>query len=469
MGLAPGLLGASRIQRASSSAGLSANGTAFPSSANQHIYVGVMDGTDIPRATRVMHDRAVLAGLGRVVLGDVGQKLVRSIVDVAVASEERLVFEGGPVLKPPLVQDPDVRKPVAYDGKIVDTKKAIPSLSRQERVRLDIMIAAQKTALAPEAARLRGAADQKVAEHLVKTTGVAIEEALHQVALRHVGLLPPELELEFDDGALGVVAVKDVMAQPGKYVDETLADPLEGISYGRCKAKVMWGDSGQLIVHSFAHGGAVYRLVHNEATLRALIAATDSDAVASAVISNFEPDALPLDAQERLLKATAKKANVNIKTVRQMLKDAVAHRRAKERAERQSARKAFDERARMDCPASDAPVQDVAMRIDTILAAVVPSSPDKLPMRGLDGRLAAIRTQSLPEEYFHELHDADDDVDDSDHGTQAKKPAPPGLTLTTVDHNNEIAMLVENHIRIEKEDKDGTWRKSAFRSRIATL
>ena len=459
VGLAPGLLGAARIQRASSSAGLSANGTAFPSSANQHIYVGVMDGTDIPRATRVMHDRAVLAGLGRVVLGDVGQKLVRSIVDVAVASEERLVFEGGPVLKPPLVQDPDVRKPVAYDGKIVDTKKAIPSLSRQERVRLDIMIAAQKTALAPEAARLRGAADQKVAEHLVKTTGVAIEEALHQVALRHVRLLPPELELEFDDGALGVVAVKDVMAQPGKYVDETLADPLEGISYGRCKAKVMWGDSGQLIVHSFAHGGAVYRLVHNEATLRALIAATGSDAVASAVIGNFEPDALPLDAQERLLKATAKKAKVNIKTVRQMLKDAMAHRRAKERAEKQSARKAFDERARMDCPASDAPVQDVAMRIDTVLAAVVPSSPDKLPMRGLDGRLAAIRTQSLPEEYFHELHDADDDVDDSDHGTQAKKPAPPGLTLTTVEHNNEIAMLVENHIRIEREDKDGTWRE----------
>ena len=107
------------------------------------------------------------------------------------------------------------------------------------------------------------------------------------------------------------------------------------------------------------------------------------------MIGNFEPDALPLDAQERRLKATAKKANVNIKTVRQMLKDAMAHRRAKDRAEKQSAREAFDERVRMDCPASDAPVQDVAMWIDTVLAAVVPSSPDKLPMRGLDGRLAA--------------------------------------------------------------------------------
>ena len=119
------------------------------------------------------------------------------------------------------------------------------------------MIAAQKTALAPEAACLRGAADQKVAEHLVKTMGVAIEEALHQVVLRHVRLLPPELELEFDDAALGVVAVKDVMAQPGKYVDETLADPLEGISYGRCKAKVMRGDSGQLIATPSPTGGSV--------------------------------------------------------------------------------------------------------------------------------------------------------------------------------------------------------------------
>ena len=63
------------------------------------------------------------------------------------------------------------------------------------------------------------------------------------MALRHVGLLPPELELEFDDSALGVVAVKDVMAQRASTSARRLADPLEGISHGRCKAKVMWGDA----------------------------------------------------------------------------------------------------------------------------------------------------------------------------------------------------------------------------------
>ena len=459
--LAPGLSSAARIRRASSSAGLSANGTKFPSSSGQHVLAAVKDGDDIPRATRVMHERAMLAGLGGLVLGKVGQMLERSIVDIAVASPERLVFEGPPVLKPPLMQDPEVRKPVAYEGRIIDTKKAIPNLSRQERVQLDMMIDAQKKALAGEATRLRAAADQKIAEHLVKTTGLTIETALRQVALRHVGLLPPELELEFDDPVLGVVTVKDVMAQPSKFVDETLADPLEGVGYGRGKAIVLRGVGGDLIIHSFAHGRTIYRLVHNEATLQALIAATGSDAVVSTVISNFNPDALPLDAQERLLKATAKKAGVGIKIVRQMLRDAVARRKAEERAEKQSAREAFDERARMYVPKLDAPVQEVATRVDALLAAVKPSSPDKLPMRRIDGKLASIKVQSLPEDDFHEL--SDDDDDDAGDGAggkeRAQKPAPATLLLVTLENNNEIAMLVEDHIRIEKKDADGNRRE----------
>ena len=69
----------------------------------------------------------------------------------------------------------------------------------------------------------------------------------------------------------------------------------------------------------------MYRLIHSEATLRALIVATDSDAVASAVTA-IRTRRASAYVQERLLKATAKKANVNIKVVRQMPKDAMAHR-----------------------------------------------------------------------------------------------------------------------------------------------
>ena len=55
-------------------------------------------------------------------------------------------------------------------------------------------------------------------------------------------MLFPDVELEFDH--LGIVTVGAVLADPDRYVGETLADPLEGIDYGRCKAMVMRGDDG---------------------------------------------------------------------------------------------------------------------------------------------------------------------------------------------------------------------------------
>ena len=85
-------------------------------------------------------------------------------------------------------------------------------------------------------------------------SGVPMPSARRQVRARHRGVLLPDLELDFDD--LGAVTVAKVLADPDKFVGETLADPLEGVDYGRCKAKVMRAADGALVIHSFAHGGA---------------------------------------------------------------------------------------------------------------------------------------------------------------------------------------------------------------------
>jgi hypothetical protein len=69
-------------------------------------------------------------------------------------------------------------------------------------------------------------------------------------------ILPPELELEFDN--LGTCTVADVITNPDKYVGETLADPIEGIEYGRNKAMVLRRGDGTLWINSFAHGGIKY-------------------------------------------------------------------------------------------------------------------------------------------------------------------------------------------------------------------
>ena len=63
-------------------------------------------------------------------------------------------------------------------------------------------------------------------------------------------------------------SVAEVLADPASFIGETLSDPLEGPSYGRCKAMVMEDDGGGLFVHSFAHGGMGYRLMLDENMLR---------------------------------------------------------------------------------------------------------------------------------------------------------------------------------------------------------
>ena len=45
------------------------------------------------------------------------------------------MFEGGPILVPPLAQDPEIRRPVATKGGALDTFGACPPLDGAIRVR----------------------------------------------------------------------------------------------------------------------------------------------------------------------------------------------------------------------------------------------------------------------------------------------------------------------------------------------
>ena len=69
--------------------------------------------------------------------------------------------------------------------------------------------------------------------------------------------------LPFDDPELAGCTVADVLADPERYEGETLADPLEGVDYGRCSAMIMRRDDGTPWIHSFAHGRTVYELKYD--------------------------------------------------------------------------------------------------------------------------------------------------------------------------------------------------------------
>ena len=79
----PELAKAARIERASTSAGLTntATGARFPDSGGLHFYLHVTDAADIPRATRALHDRCALAGYGWTIMSDAARSCtVRSSI-----------------------------------------------------------------------------------------------------------------------------------------------------------------------------------------------------------------------------------------------------------------------------------------------------------------------------------------------------------------------------------------------------
>jgi hypothetical protein len=146
----PELQGAARLVRSSTSAGLSRSdtGAAIPGSDGVHIYVIAKDGPDAVRFLTTLHERCWLKGLGWKTLGAAAQLLNRSIVDRMVGQSGRLVFEGGPVLVPPLVQDKACRRPVATPGRLLDTSM-LRELSIVERARLNELIAKENARLKP--------------------------------------------------------------------------------------------------------------------------------------------------------------------------------------------------------------------------------------------------------------------------------------------------------------------------------
>jgi hypothetical protein len=254
----PGLAGAARVHRRSTSAGLyhAPTGKKLGGSSNCHVYVMVKDGSDSKRTLETLRDRLWLAGYGYFVVGRIGQLLDRAIIDAAVYGPERLVFEGEAVVVAPLAQDRAARRPLAYDGAVIDTVQAIPALSAAE--------AQQLAELKDEAKRrLQAAADaarRTWAREFAARRGLSEQDAerIATQAINHI--LEREFELEFDDPDLGSCTVGDVLDNPERYRNATLADPLEGVGYGRDKAKVLRRRDGRLMIHSFAHGGINYRL-----------------------------------------------------------------------------------------------------------------------------------------------------------------------------------------------------------------
>lgn len=456
--IVPGLTRAAAVYRQSTSAGLYRTDTAerFPGSGGAHNYVVVQDGADIERFLKVLHDFCWLEGLGWWVVGAGGQLLERSLVDRTVYAPERLVFEGGPIVATPLAQDLAAREPHIFPGETVDTRLACPDLTLAQKARVRDVKEAAKHKLAPQAASARSAFIALQVRSL-EWFGVPVTKARRMVEQQCSGVLLPNIGLPFDAAELWGKTVGDVLADPDRFVGATLADPLEGVEYGRDKAKIMRRVDGSLWIHSFAHGRTFYELKHDAESIKSAILAADQKQ-APALLAGLLLDAEIEPDEEQLLRVlTCERSGLKARPLGAMIKAAMK-RRAEQRAQAERQRQAAqrqDGRVCLPAPLPDDERLPVLRTLDEVLIGTTDAEP---PMRDLDGRPVEVRTRQPM--LFHELTEAGVNAEEAE---ETRLP-PPEFPLLTRHDAFSMAHPIERYVEFAETDRNGAERSVALSS-----
>ena len=310
----------------------------------------------------------------------------------------------------------------------------MPKLNEYDRHLVEEAKAASAEALSKGAAEVRAEHDRSLAEKVSAKTGMPVVSAQRLVAARHRGVLLPHVELDFDH--LGAAPVADVLADPDRYVDETLADPLEGADYGRCKAKVMRTDDGGLMIHSFAHGRSIYLLRHDLRSATAALARAPAESMVDAAMAIVAASELEADELEDFAQAVAKAGNVGVRAVKARMVKASRDREQRERRAAMAAQ--ADGRIVRPRPEPDGELTPVVTFLDQLLAEDTAEEP---PMRDATGNLVEVRVH---EPWNMHLLTAD--------GTNGAAPeaeamtAPPEPVLVELSATN-VEMLVERKVR----------------------
>jgi hypothetical protein len=415
LSLFPVLGDIARVTRSSTSAAIfrSDTGEKLTRSSGMHCYPMIQDGGDVERFLKVLHERCWLAGFGWMMIGAGGQLLERSLIDRSVFGPERLVFEGPPTLEPPLQQDIESRRPVAVEGDVLDSIAAFPPLTIVEKSKLQELKDKQRHQLAAEMAKARNAFIKLQAERIIERTGIT-RRAAERIAISHCnGVLLPSVELPFDDPEFKGKTVADVLADPDRFEGATLADPLEGVAYGTCKAKILRRSDGTPWIHSFAHGRSIYELKLDAAAVAAAMRQADAIDTAKvfvelAVDADLDPDEI-----EQLIDEAVKRSGIKKMTVKQALKKKLqqhAERQAKQEQQRRTAQRT-DPRPQIRNPLNDAPWIPIMETLNEVIKA----SSTKPPLRDFDSEVT--RARKMHVQQIHAFTDANTENDD-DEGQQ---------------------------------------------------
>ena len=263
-------------------------------------------------------------------------------------------------------------------------------------------------------------------------TNITLDAARRTVERQCEGVLLPSVELAFDDEDLADSTVADVLADPDRFVGTTLADPLEGVAYGRGKAKIMRRADGSLWIHSYAHGRAIYELKADLANIECKLAAATDDDVIGLFVRLIADGDIDQTQRDKTVESLAQRCKVTKRSINQQIKDALVARAAKRREEEHTRRLATraDPRPQINSPAADEPWLPAMEGLNDVMGA---SQADEPPARDVDGIVTVGLLRRVPD--MHAVN--------ADENTEL--PAPEQVLLTRL-NEAQLAEMIERHI-----------------------
>lgn len=218
-----------------------------------HCYIYVKDGTTIPFIGKALFQRLWLCDEGYIFISKDGGQHKRSIIDEAVFSPERIIFEAKPILQDGLVQDDPLL--LFYDG---DYDYELPQeLSTSELVDLTNKQTNALSASETESKETKKKYSETSAREYAKTHSVSLPQAKKIIKSRLEHELSHQDFITFHE--FGNVCVLDILQDLKKYDGCYCADPFEpeegngrAIFQARLSGK---GDAGRPRIHTYLHRG----------------------------------------------------------------------------------------------------------------------------------------------------------------------------------------------------------------------
>ncbi|MGE0195087.1 MAG: hypothetical protein AB7F41_04865 [Methylocystis sp.] len=434
--------------RQSTSSGLfnSETGEEFPGSGGLHVYSTITNAADLKTYLKALVERGWLHGLSYFTIGNAGQVLERSIIDVSVSSAERIIFEAPPELAPPLKQFK--REMTVRPGGMIDAK-LLPDLTAAEKAEIDRRKREARAALGKPLKEAREkAVTKRVAAIVARDPKIAPERARRAAERQCEGVLLPSAMLHFADPELGEATVADVLRDPDRYIEQPMADPLEGPDYGDTTAMLFRKDSGELWIFSFAHGRTDYRIVADSGFIAESMATIEKERLAKWFVE-VAADAEMSSVEESDLIAEADKMLGGGKK-RALVADLKTERESRNKAQREAKSQAFTatiKRAMFTLLPDDAATAPILAEIDDVLCAI--DSPEP-PMRDVAGVPVDVEERAP----FGDLHVLTSAGANAEEDEASRMEPPPQVTLVRQDfYSGELAL--QRYIAFLKTDEEG--------------